>query len=261
MDTLECIEKRRSIRVFNDIPVEWEKVGNILRAGQLAPSSGNIQDWKFVVVTDKTKRAAIANAALKQHWIATAPVIIIIYSDPKPTQRFYGLRGEKLYTIQNCAAAAANMLLAATEQGLASCWVGAFDEVMINQTLGAPSNVRPQVIIPVGYSDKHNEIPQRYKLVDLTYINNWKGKVVNVDLLFDEFSGVMKKKATEAKEALAETGTSLGKELAEKGKSHVRRIHEKIKAHLEKRKQKKKEDKQAEEDIENPTLKNSQELY
>jgi len=70
METLEAIENRRAVRNFLDTPVEWEKVGNILRAAQLAPSSGNIQDWKFVVVTDKTKRAAVANAALKQHWIA-----------------------------------------------------------------------------------------------------------------------------------------------------------------------------------------------
>ncbi|MHA2023662.1 MAG: nitroreductase family protein, partial [Candidatus Thorarchaeota archaeon] len=126
METFECIEKRRTVRKYLDTPVEWEKVGNILRAAQLAPSSGNVQDWRFVVVTDKTKRTALANAALKQNWMARAPVIIVVYSDSAATKRFYGLRGEKLYTIQNCAAAAENMTLAATDQGLASAWIGAF---------------------------------------------------------------------------------------------------------------------------------------
>jgi nitroreductase len=247
METFECIEKRRSTRNFNDLPVEWEKVGNILRAAQLAPSSGNIQDWKTVVVTDKTKRAAIANAALKQHWIAKAPVIIIVYSEPKQNQRMYGLRGEKLYTIQNSAAVVQNMLLAATDQGLASCWVGAFDESMVNSVLGAPESARPQAIIPIGYSDEKPNMPKRHKLVDMTYINSWRGKIVNVDLLFDDFSEVMRKKITEAKEAAAEKGPTLGKSMTEGGVSKIKQIHEKIKDHFEKRKRKK--DKELEEEL------------
>lgn len=239
METLECIEKRRSVRNFSDLPVEWEKVGNILRAAQLAPSSGNVQDVKFVVVTDKTKRAAMANAALKQHWIANAPVIIIVYSESKPTKRFYGLRGEKLYTIQNCAAAAENILLAATEQGLASCWIGAFDETMVNNVLGAPDSVRPQVIIPIGYTDEEPKAPSKYKLVDMVFINSWGGKLVNVDLLFDDFSEVVRKKIVEAKDAVEEKAPTLGRKVAKHGKEKIKNIHEKIKSHIEERKRKK----------------------
>ncbi|MBW2972203.1 nitroreductase family protein [Candidatus Woesearchaeota archaeon] len=247
METFETIEKRRSIRNFNDLPVEWEKVGNILRAAQLAPTSGNVQDFKFVVVTDKTKRAALANAALKQHWIAKAPVIIIVYSEPKPTQRFYGLRGEKLYTIQNSAAAAENILLAATDQGLASCWVGAFDETMVNSVIGAPDSVRPQAIIPIGYSDDEPDTPKRHRLVDLVYINSWRGKIVNIDLLFDDFSDVLKKKLVEAKEAAVEKGPTVGVEIAEKGKAGLKKLHEKIKEKIDSRKKKK--DKEFDEEI------------
>jgi nitroreductase len=243
METLEAIEKRRCIRNFTDLPVEWEKVGNILRAAQLAPSSGNIQDWKFVVVTDKDKRAAIANASLKQHWIAKAPVIIIVYSEPKPNQRFYGIRGEKLYTIQNCAAAIENMLLAATDQGLASCWVGAFDEHMLSEVLSSPDTVRPQAIIPIGYSDENPTMPKRYKLVDIVYLNSWRSKLVNVDLLFDDFSEVARKKLIEAKEA----APAVGKSIAAATKEKVMQLHGKIKEKLEERK--KKQDKKLDEDI------------
>ncbi len=239
METFECIEKRRSVRKFDELPVEWEKVGNILRAAQLAPSSGNVQDCRFVVVTDKTKRAALANAALKQHWIAKAPVIIVVYSEPKPTQRFYGLRGEKLYTIQNSAAASENILLAAKDQELASCWVGAFDENMVNRVLGAPQSARPQVMIPIGYSTEEPEMPRKHRLVDVTYINSWGGKLVNVDLLFDDFSEVIRKKLVEAKDAVEEKAPTLGRKLAEHGKEKFRKVHEKIKGHIEERKRKK----------------------
>lgn len=241
METLDCIEKRRSIRNYNDTPVEWEKVGNILRAGQLAPSSGNVQDWKFIAVTDKTKRAALANASLKQHWVAKAPVIIVVYSDPKPTQRFYGLRGEKLYTIQNCAAAIENMLLAATDQGLASCWIGAFDEEMVSRVLGAPNGVRPQALIPIGYTDEDPEEVRRDRLVDIVYINSWGGKIVNFDLLMDDFSEVAKNKIKEAAEAVSETAPSIGEKIISKSKEHITNVHGKIKSHLEKRRKKKEE--------------------
>lgn len=239
METFECIEKRRSVREFDELPVEWEKIGNILRAAQLAPSSGNVQDCRFVVVTDKTKRAALANAALKQHWIAKAPVIIVVYSEPKPTQRFYGLRGEKLYTIQNSAAAAENILLAAKDQDLASCWVGAFDENMVNRVLGAPQSARPQVMIPIGYSTEEPEMPRKHRLVDITYINSWGGKLVNVDLLFDDFSEVIRKKLVEAKDAVEEKAPTLGRKIAAHGKEKFRKVHEKIKSHIEERKRKK----------------------
>jgi nitroreductase len=227
METFECIEKRRTVRNYLDTPVEWEKVGNILRAAQLAPSSGNVQDWKFVVITDKTKRAAMANAALKQSWLAKAPVIIVVYAEPIQTKRFYGLRGEKLYAIQNSAAAVENMLLAATDQGLASAWVGAFDENMVNNVTGAPQTVRPQAILAIGYSDQEPKLPQRYHLVDMTYINSWGGKIVNVDLAFDDFSDALKKKLVEVKEAALEKGPVLGQTLAEKGKAHLIKMKEK----------------------------------
>jgi nitroreductase len=236
METFECFEKRRTIRNYNDHPVEWEKVGNVLRAGQLAPSSGNVQDWRFVVVTDKSKRAAIANAALKQAWIAKAPVIIVIYAEPVETKRFYGLRGEKLYSIQNCAAAIENMLLAATDQGLASAWVGAFDETMLNSVLGAPDSARPQAMIVMGYSDSNPDPVKRYNLVDLTFINSWGSKIVNVDLAMDDFSEVVRKKLVQAKTVIKEEGPAAGKGLLEKGKAHLKRIQEKLKEQSEEKK-------------------------
>lgn len=239
METFESIEKRRSARDFDELPVEWEKVGNILRAAQLAPSSGNVQDCKFVVVTDKTKRAALANASLKQHWIAKAPVVIVVYSEPTPTKRFYGLRGEKLYTIQNSAAAAENIILAATDQGLKSCWVGAFDENMVNRVLGAPDEVRPQVIIPIGYSSQEPKMPKKNKLVDITFINSWGGKLVNVDLLFDDYSEAMRKKLLEGKEAVEEKAPTIGRKIAKHGKERFKKVHEKIKGRIEERKRKK----------------------
>lgn len=242
METFECIEKRRSIRQFKNTPVEWEKIGNILRAAQLAPTAGNIQDFKLVVVSDKKKISALASAAMKQYWITQAPIVIVIYSEPDIIKKYYGLRGEKLYTVQNSAAAMENILLAATAQGLASCWVGAFDEAAVNNILGAPDSVRPQAIVIIGYSDSQADMPKRYKLVDIVYMNAWKSKYVNVDLMFDEFSGVGRVKVQEAVGSFRETAPILGKLITERSKEGLAGIHKKIKEKIKAR-QKKKEEK------------------
>jgi len=236
METFECIEKRRSIRSFSDTPLEWEKVGNILRAAQLAPSAGNAQDVRIVVVTDKDIRDKIAESCMKQFWIATAPVILIVYSDPRHTKRLFGLRGDKLYSIQNSSATIQNILLAATDLGLASCWVGAFDENMLNTVLGAPSIVRPQAVIPIGYSDESPDIPKKYEIADTTFINGWGSKIVNIDLVFDDFSDALKKKVIQAKELAEKEGPKFGKNLIEKSKKSITKIQEKIRDKAEERK-------------------------
>jgi nitroreductase len=241
METFDCIEKRRSIRQFKDTPIEWEKIGNILRAAQLAPTAGNIQDFKLVVVSDKNKISALANAAMKQYWITQAPILIVIYSEPDIIKKYYGLRGEKLYTVQNSAAAMENMLLAATAQGLASCWVGAFDEAVVNNILGAPDSVRPQAIIVIGYSDSQPPVPKRYKLVDIVYMNAWKSKYVNVDLMFDEFSDVGRVKIQEMAGSFKKTTPIIGKVITEKSKEGLAGIHKKIKEKIDERRKKKEE--------------------
>lgn len=139
MDIFECIEKRRSVRNFNpNRHVEWDKVGQIIEAGIMAPSSGNLQNWKFVVVEDKNHKHQVANACLQQFWIEKAQYIIIVVGLEDRAKRFYGIRGERFYSIQNCAACIQNMLLAAHSLGLGACWVGAFDEVAIRKNRRNP---------------------------------------------------------------------------------------------------------------------------
>ena len=139
----------------------------LFRSGAHAPSSGNIQNWKFFYVRRPDLKQKIADACMQQGWIATAPVIIVLVSEPDKAARFYGVRGERLYSIQNCAAAAQNMLLAAHAVGLASCWIGAFDEEAITRTLQLGQRFRPQVILPLGYADEVVPEPMRQRIEQL----------------------------------------------------------------------------------------------
>ncbi|MBS1266687.1 MAG: Coenzyme F420:L-glutamate ligase [Candidatus Woesearchaeota archaeon] len=175
MDVLEAIKKRKSIRKYLDVPVEWDKVGKILDAGRLSPSAGNVQDWRFIVVTDPGLRKKIAEASLKQYWMEQAPVFIVVITELEKIRKHYGLRGERLYAIQDCAIAATSMMLAAQSLGLSTCWVGAFEEGMIQELLGMPDNVRPQVILTIGYADEDPEPTYRYPLEHITLLNGYGG--------------------------------------------------------------------------------------
>ena len=177
METLDCIESRRSIRKFLDIPVEFEKIGNILNAGRLAPSAGNVQDWKFVLVTEADLRKQLAEACMQQYWMEKAPVHIVVCSQPVKSERMYGKSGQELYSIQNASAAAQNMLLAAHDQGLGSCWIGAFQEAMVRRTLSMSEDARPLAIIPIGYPDEEPQVPNKLTVDNVTYIERWGNRI------------------------------------------------------------------------------------
>lgn len=168
MEFAEVIERRRSVRHFNaKRSVPEEDVKALLHAAAAAPTAGNIQPWRFVVVRSLEARERLA-AGLHQRWAAAAPVVIIVCVDPRPCAARYGDRGELLYAIQDTAAAAENILLAAVDRGLASCWIGAFDERSVKQALGLPGHLNPVAILPVGYSAESSGRPARRPLDEVT---------------------------------------------------------------------------------------------
>lgn len=225
MEVFECIKKRRSCRDFQTKEVNWDKVSLIVDAGRLAPSAGNLQNWKFIVVLDGGKRQSIADACVKQQWMAKAPVHIIILGEPEKGQRFYGDRGENLYTAQNCAAAAQNMMLEATNLGLASCWVGAFEEEKIRRTCGIPKDVTPYAIVVIGYAHSETKEPAKFPIETVTYFNGWRSKIRNVPAYFYYYGPDIQKGVKKTKEVASKAS----KTAFEKAKEVAEKIKEKLK--------------------------------
>ena len=151
MQFSDIVNERISVRNFSDRPVSESDIEAILHAGIQAPSAGNIQPWRFTVVSSEQARERL-NEAVGQRWAAAAPVVIVVSLDPRPVNARYGARGLTLYGIQDCAAAAENMLLAAVDLGLASCWIGAFDEQKVAEAIGLKRPLAPVTILPIGYS-------------------------------------------------------------------------------------------------------------
>jgi len=202
---MEAIRTRRSIRKYLQVPVEWHKIGAMIEAGKAAPSSGNIQNWRFVLVTDKEKRIAIAEACLKQYWMSEAPLHIVVVGMPEPAKAHYGIRGERLYTIQNCAAAIQNIMIAATSLGLGSCWIGAFEEDMLKKAIGCTELVRPQAVLTIGYADEKPEEPRENTLEMMCYLNKWKAGctvIKDYDIVLGNYSAKVEKVINTGKGAI-----------------------------------------------------------
>jgi nitroreductase len=150
MKLSEAIQKRRSIRAFQDKNVPQELLDIILEAGIRAPSEGNLQSWRFFVVRNQRIKDLLAVAALDQMFVAEAPVVVVVCIDCAVTAP-YGRRGRELYSIQSTAAAIENMLLTVVSLGLGACWVGAFKEERVHEILDLEPTLRPVALIPVGF--------------------------------------------------------------------------------------------------------------
>lgn len=168
MNVMQVIMARRSVRHFKPDPIPREVITTLLEAARHAPSAGNLQPWRFYAVWRDEVRSALAGAALGQLFIAQAPVVIVVSAVPEDSGLKYGQRGRELYCLQDTGAAVQNILLAATAQGLGTCWVGAFDEGAVSRVLKLPPEERPVAIIPVGYAAREAIATSRKTLAEIS---------------------------------------------------------------------------------------------
>jgi len=210
METFDCIKTRRSTRKYLNKTIEFEKVARILEAGAKAPSAGNLQAYRFILVTDKEKIDALPEMCADQYWIAESSVVIIVCEDIERIEAHYGLRGQRLYAIQDCAAAVENMLLAAHDLGLGGCWIGSFDEDYIVDLFGIPDTARPQALVTIGYPAGEPDPKSEEPIDILVYFNKYGERVQNMNLVTKEYSKEIQK-FTRRLDAKTEKGIKEGK--------------------------------------------------
>jgi nitroreductase len=169
MDFFELVKARRSVRAFTDKPIEAEKFQQILEAANCAPSAGNLQSYEIYVVRGLEQRQALVRAALNQEFIAQAPVALVFCAHPQRAADRYGARGVNLYSLQDATIACSFAVLAATALGLASVWVGAYDDEDVRQAIGAPEEHIPVAVLPLGYGAEAPPARPRRGLPDLVH--------------------------------------------------------------------------------------------
>ncbi|MBN1299256.1 MAG: nitroreductase family protein [Actinobacteria bacterium] len=156
---MEIITNRRSIRSYDPKEIEPEKIEYVLNAFRKAPSAKNLQPWKLIMIKDKNKRNDIAIACNNQNFISEAPVILAACAKEEEA---YGVMGGYMssYPI-DIAIALEHLILAATEVGLGTCWIGAFKEQLVKDILKIPENIRVVALTPLGYPGPDAETPKR----------------------------------------------------------------------------------------------------
>jgi nitroreductase len=165
MDFYEAVQRRLSVRAYKPDPVPEEVLNRILEAGRLAPSAKNYQPWKFIVVKDPAIRQALVAACRGQGSVGLAPVVIcgccVI------DQVWKGMGGYWSAEAVDITIALEHMMLAATAEGLGTCWIGAFLEAEVKKVLAIPDGVKPIALMPLGYAARESKPQSRKPLSEI----------------------------------------------------------------------------------------------
>lgn len=170
MDFYELINYRRSIRAYEKKEVPEEKVTKILEAARLAPSAANKQPWHFIVIKDKATREKFKDA-YSPEWFHTAPVIIGICGNPK--QAWVRKYDNKNYFDVDLAICFDHLTLAAANEGLGTCWIGAFKPEKVKEILNLPDEIQAVAFTPLGFPAEKGKEKVRKALSDIVHLDKW----------------------------------------------------------------------------------------
>lgn len=172
MDVYDAIAARRSVRSYRSTPVAPEAVARILEAARLAPSWKNRQCWRFVLIADPEKRRMLGTLLdnPSAQCYADAPYALVLCADSTDS----GSSGGKEYYLVDCGVCMAHIALAATAEGLGTCWVGYFPENPVRTLIGAPRDTRIVAVTPIGYAAEAPEARPRQPLAQMVFSDVWQ---------------------------------------------------------------------------------------
>jgi nitroreductase len=165
---MNCVEKilsRRSIRKYKNEPISDEILSNILEAGRLSPSAPNNQPWHFIVVRDRKAKEA---CSLGGYNIFTREADFIIVGLYKPSEVIM----EKL-TLMDVTIALQNMVTAGWLQGVGSCWIGAWNDAKLRDTLNLPADTQIVGLVTFGMPDEKPDPRPKKLLTEIIHFDKW----------------------------------------------------------------------------------------
>ena len=169
MTVLEAIRRRYSCRAYQERSVEQEKLDQIFEAVRLAPSAKNMQDWRFVVVTDKEKKRRVAASTNRPEVFEKAGAIIVACSNSDYVMRC----GQPVGPI-DVAIALEHICLQATELGLGTCWIGSFEPEKVRAVLDIPDDIAVIELMALGYpADERKEL-KREPIEKVVCYEKWR---------------------------------------------------------------------------------------
>ena len=170
MEFLELARKRYSVRAYKPDPVEEYKLQKVLEAACLAPTAANRQPVQFVVVRTKGREEEI-KTVYGREWLLQAPVIICACATP--SQAWVRQKDGKNYSDVDVTIAMDYLILEATDLGLGTCWIAAFDPDATRKMLGLPNDVQPIAWTPLGYASNEPGPKKRKPLAEIVRYERW----------------------------------------------------------------------------------------
>ncbi|MFC1898783.1 nitroreductase family protein [Chloroflexota bacterium] len=167
MDFLGLVKNRYSVRGYKSTPVEKEKLEEILEAVRLAPTGSNQQAFQLVVVHTKGREEEL-RAIYDKDWFVQAPIIICACGTMTNGNTF-----DEFRSYRNIGIVMDHFVLAATNLGLGTCWIGAFNPDAARDILGLPLGVKPIVCATLGYADDKGRPKVRKSIDELVRYEHW----------------------------------------------------------------------------------------
>lgn len=170
MDVSVAILRRRSIRSFKDEPVPMESVKKLVEAGRWAPSGGNRQPWRFIVVQDARK---VRMTKMFAEGLSGTPTLLIaICTEKREDKDIYSKT-----TLLDIGMAAENMMLQAVELGLGTCAIASFSEEPVKHLLNVPREMSVILLLSIGYPDMQPNVRPRKSVEDICYNEKYGEKL------------------------------------------------------------------------------------
>ena len=161
MDFDRVVEARRSVRLYKPKPLDSGQLSALKKAIMQAPSAHNMQSFRAYLIESDELKKDLAKVCRNQTFIHNAAVVFVFCAEEEPTFRQYGERSAKLYPYQDAAIACTYAMLKAVDLGLASCWIGSFDDKKLAEFVSCPASCKPVAVLPIGFPAQNPKMPNR----------------------------------------------------------------------------------------------------
>jgi len=229
IDFFKIVNNRRSIRMYKATALEESELHLLVEMAMKAPSAGNLQDYRFIVCTDKQIIYQLPEMCMDQMWITSAPAVIVVCSQPSVQAEWFGERGRHVFATQNAAAATQNILLGAEALGLGACWVSGFNQEQVDDVFGVTGKGRVESIITLGYPAEKPSPKEEISITTGMYFDKFGNTKEDKVLAHKDYSVKLDKYIKNAEKQ--------AKESSSKTKVWLTSIKEKMKTHQDKYKQ------------------------
>ncbi|WP_291632261.1 nitroreductase family protein [Clostridium sp.] len=174
MEFYDVVQTRKSIKKFNNTPIDREKLARMINAAMMSPSWKNNTSYRFILVDEKRELEQISKAIMNKdnsaaQSIIDSPMTAVVVADP-------GASGEvenKEFYLVDSAIAMEHFVLSATNEGYGTCWIAAIDEDIIKKTLSIPQNYKVVAMTPIGEIAESKEHNDKKDIKDFVFLNTW----------------------------------------------------------------------------------------